>query len=158
RIAAIGLGEQRPLDGQRPHVEARDQLFHGRVDLTKLSSFAVSASPPPVGSLLDLSGRVALVTGAGGTIGGGIARRLHEGGASVVFHARDRAAVEALPGERAVATSGDVVRDAASLCSAAVESFGRLDILVNSAGIQPVAPLESIGDDELAEMYRVNAV
>jgi len=118
----------------------------------------VSTSPPPVGSLLDLSGRVALVTGAGGTIGGGIARRLHEAGASVVFHARDRGAVEALSGERAVAASGDVVRDAAALCSAAVESFGRLDILVNSAGIQPVAPLESIADDELAEMFRVNAV
>jgi NAD(P)-dependent dehydrogenase (short-subunit alcohol dehydrogenase family) len=118
----------------------------------------VSTSPPPVGSLLDLSGRVAVVTGAGGTIGAGIARRLHEAGASVVFHARDRTALEPLPESRAVAASGDVVRNAREICSAAVEAFGRLDILANNAGIQPVAPLESIGDDELAEMFRVNAV
>jgi NAD(P)-dependent dehydrogenase (short-subunit alcohol dehydrogenase family) len=118
----------------------------------------VSTSPPPVGSLLDLSGRVAVVTGAGGTIGAGIARRLHEAGASVVFHARDRTALEPLPESRAVATAGDVVRDARAICSAAVEAFGRLDILANNAGIQPTAALESIGDDELAEMFRVNAV
>jgi 3-oxoacyl-[acyl-carrier protein] reductase len=117
----------------------------------------VSTSPPPVGSLLDLSGRVAIVTGAGGTIGAGIARRLHEAGASVVFHARDRTALEPLPDSHAVAAGGDVVRDAQGICSAAVEAFGRLDILVNNAGIQPVAALESIGDDELAEMFRVNA-
>jgi NAD(P)-dependent dehydrogenase (short-subunit alcohol dehydrogenase family) len=118
----------------------------------------VSTSPPPVGSLLDLSGRVAVVTGAGGTIGAGIARRLHEAGASVVFHARDRAVLEPLPDSRAALATGDVVRDAKAICSAAVDAFGRLDVLVNNAGIQPVAALESIGDDELAEMFRVNAV
>ena len=118
----------------------------------------MSTSPPPVDSLLDLSGRVAVVTGAGGTIGAGIARRLHEAGASVVFHGRDRAALEPLPDGRAVAATGDVVRDARAICSAAVDAFGRLDVLVNNAGIQPVAALESIGDDELAEMFRVNVV
>jgi 3-oxoacyl-[acyl-carrier protein] reductase len=118
----------------------------------------VSTSPPPVGSLLDLSGRAAVVTGAGGTIGAGIARRLHEAGASVVFHARERAALGPLPDSRAAVATGDVVRDAQAICSAAVDAFGRLDVLVNNAGIQPVAALESIGDDELAEMFRVNAV
>jgi 3-oxoacyl-[acyl-carrier protein] reductase len=103
----------------------------------------VSVSPPSVERLLDLSGLVAIVTGAGGTIGAGIARRLEEAGASVVAHTRD---------------TGDVERDAAAICASAVEAFGRLDILVNNAGIQPVAPLESISNDELAEMFRVNVV
>jgi 3-oxoacyl-[acyl-carrier protein] reductase len=103
----------------------------------------VSVSPPSVARLLDLGGLVAIVTGASGTIGAGIARRLEEAGASVVAHGRDM---------------GDVERDAPAICAAAVERFGRLDILVNNAGIQPVAPLASIGNDELLEMFRVNVV
>ena len=99
--------------------------------------------PPPVERLLDLSGRVAIVTGASGNIGAGIERRLREAGASVAGLGR---------------SDGDVERDAAAICAAAVERFGRLDILVNNAGIQPVAPLASIGNDELSEMFRVNIV
>jgi NAD(P)-dependent dehydrogenase (short-subunit alcohol dehydrogenase family) len=115
----------------------------------------VSASPPPVGSLLDLTGRVAVVTGASGNIGAGIARRLHEAGASVVAHAHTNAG--ALDG-RFVAAVGDVQRDARAICAVAVEHFGRLDVLVANAGIQPVAPLVEIGDEELAEMFRVDAI
>jgi NAD(P)-dependent dehydrogenase (short-subunit alcohol dehydrogenase family) len=121
----------------------------------------VSTPPPPVDSLLDLGGRVALVTGAGGTIGGGIARRLHEAGAAVVVHGRDRARLEPLLeelGSRRAAAVGDVQRGARAICAVAVESFGRLDVVVNNAGIQPVAPLRALGDDELEEMFRVNAV
>ena len=44
------------------------------------------------------------------------------------------------------------------LVDAAGDAFARLDVLVNNAGIQPVTPLAAIGDDELAEMFRVNAV
>ena len=46
---------------------------------------------PSVGALLDLEGLVAVVTGTSGNIGAGIARRLHEAGASIVAHGRTEA-------------------------------------------------------------------
>ena len=83
-------------------------------------------------SLLDLTGRVAIVTGASGNIGGGIARRLHEAGAAVVVHGSSHPeAAEALAaelGERAVAVRGDVERDAAAICRRAVAAFGALHV------------------------------
>jgi NAD(P)-dependent dehydrogenase (short-subunit alcohol dehydrogenase family) len=117
----------------------------------------LDASPPPVASLLDLEGLVALVTGASGNIGAGIARRLHEAGGSVVAHGRrDAPAVAAELGERVAPVTGDVERDAAAICAAAVEAFGRLDVVVNNAGIQPVAPLAELGNEEVVEMLRLN--
>jgi NAD(P)-dependent dehydrogenase (short-subunit alcohol dehydrogenase family) len=116
--------------------------------------------PPPVGTLLDLSGRVAVVTGASGNIGGGIARRLHEAGASVVVHANDRPegaqALAAQLGDRAAVAVGDVERDAAAICHRAVETFGALHVLVNNAAVQPVVGLASIDADAAAELLRVN--
>ena len=100
------------------------------------------------------------MTGASGTIGAGIARRLHEAGASVLVHADGRPeAAEKLAeelGERAAFVVGDVERDAAAICGSAVSALGGLDIVVNNAGIQPVAALASIDRDEAMEMLRVN--
>jgi len=116
--------------------------------------------PPPVGELLSLSGLVAVVTGASGNIGGGIARRLHEAGASVVVHAdRNREAADRLAsdlGERACAATGDVERDARTICSVAADTFGGLDVLVNNAAIQHSAAIDAIESGDLAEMLRVN--
>jgi NAD(P)-dependent dehydrogenase (short-subunit alcohol dehydrogenase family) len=117
--------------------------------------------PPPVERLLDLSGRVAVVTGASGTIGAGIARRLHEAGASVLVHANARPeAAEGLAaslGDRARVVTGDVERAAAAICRSAVEVFGALDVVVNNAGMQPVVPLDEIDAAAAAELLRVNA-
>jgi NAD(P)-dependent dehydrogenase (short-subunit alcohol dehydrogenase family) len=115
---------------------------------------------PSVRSLLDLTGRVALVTGASGNIGAGIARRLHEAGATVLVHAGSRRdAAEALVadlGDRAAAVQGDVERDAAAICAAAMTAFGALNVLVNNAAIQPIAPLTAIDRGPAEEMLRVN--
>lgn len=113
----------------------------------------------PHAALLDLTGRVALVTGAGGTIGTGIARRLHAAGASVMLHAhrdagRLSALADSLPGSAVVA--GDVQRDATGICQATFEALGALHIVVNNAGIQPVAALLDLTSDDELEMLRVN--
>lgn len=105
---------------------------------------------PPVSRLLDLGGRVAIVTGAGAGIGAGVAARLAEAGAAVVVHYRtNRDGAERVVwgiverGGRAFAAAGDLVRpeDATALVSQAVEHFGSADLLVNNAGFYPSAAL-----------------
>jgi 3-oxoacyl-[acyl-carrier protein] reductase len=115
---------------------------------------------PEIAALLDLRGRTVLVTGSSTGIGAGIARRLHAAGAGVAVHyAGQRAAAETLArelGERACVVGGDVERDAERLCSDVVTAFGRLDAVVNNAGIQPVASVLDLTPDDVREMLRVN--
>lgn len=104
-------------------------------------------------TLPDLGGRVALVTGASGGIGAGIARRLAAAGANVIVGFRnDRdgavqlAADIEYDGIRCIALSIDIT-DPASCQDAmqqVVAHFGSLDVLINNAGIQPL--------DDLADM------
>ena len=91
----------------------------------------------------NLQGKVALVTGAARRIGAAIARRLHASGASVVLHYRGADAdVVALEKELNAARAGSAAREKADLLApiapralvgAALERFGRLDLLVNNA-------------------------
>ena len=77
--------------------------------------------------MIDLSGKVVLVTGTNGTIGEGIALRFEAAGAIVVRHRGLR--------------DGDLRVDAARVVSAALAAHGRLHAVVNNAGVQPVEPL-----------------
>lgn len=111
-------------------------------------------SPPPaVAELLDLRGRVAVVTGAGRGIGAGIAGRLAEAGASVVVHQR-----AGTPPDDPSAVSGDLRDDGAAdrIVATVMERHGRLDIWVNNAGVQPVAKLTSMTDGEFDEVVAGN--
>ena len=92
-----------------------------------------------------LSGRVAIVTGSARNIGRAIALDLAEAGAAVMINARaSRAEAEAVAGEirgaggRAAVTIADITHPdaAAALVAAAVETFGRLDVLVNNASVR----------------------
>lgn len=106
----------------------------------------------PALGLPDLSGSVACVTGASGTIGRGIALRFAEAGAAVAVHHRRPgaagdvvAAIEAAGG-RARAFAAELTDDHAchTLLDAVAEWGGRLDALVNNAGTQPVEPLDGL--------------
>jgi NAD(P)-dependent dehydrogenase (short-subunit alcohol dehydrogenase family) len=108
--------------------------------------------------MTDLSGRVALVTGGSRGIGAAIAVRLAREGADVALtyrDAEDRATkvareIEGL-GRRALALQADSADPAA--VRAAVErtaaELGRLDVLVNNAGVFPYGPFEQVSADEL---------
>ena len=116
-------------------------------------------------NLFDLTGDVAVVTGAGRGIGEGIANVLADAGAAVVCAARRADEVQRVAddiverGGHALAVPTDVTDPAAvrALAQAAVGSFGRLDIWVNNAGGSPVqAPLVHLDDAEWEATLRLN--
>jgi 3-oxoacyl-[acyl-carrier protein] reductase len=112
----------------------------------------------------ELSGRVAIVTGAGRNIGRGIALALADGGAAVVVNARaNRSEAETVAGEieraggNAVALIADVSDPGAveKMVAAAAARFGRIDILVNNAAVRAEQAFDQM---TLAEWRAVTAV
>jgi NAD(P)-dependent dehydrogenase (short-subunit alcohol dehydrogenase family) len=94
--------------------------------------------------LFDLSGKVALITGASSGLGAHFAKCLGKAGASVVLAARRADRLQALQAELArhdvKATAVDLDVQSSSSIAAALEACGPLDILVNNAGISIVKP------------------
>ena len=111
-----------------------------------------------------LQGRVAIVTGAAGDIGQTIARRCAEEGAAVMATDFNEPALSGvvdairaggwtIAGRRHDVTSED---DWQSVVEAAVAAFGKLDILVNCAGMTPVSLLESTTLDDWNTVFAIN--
>jgi NADP-dependent 3-hydroxy acid dehydrogenase YdfG len=112
----------------------------------------------------SIEDKVIIVTGAGGGIGGATARQLAESGARVVLADRNLASAERVAeqiqerGGTAVAIPVDVTsrKDVANLVAAATDRFGRLDVMVNNAGVGPVSYLHELKVDEWDLMIEVN--
>ena len=108
-----------------------------------------------------LSGRVALVTGASSGLDERFARVLRDAGANVVMTARREERLKQLAGELgSIAVAGDIasVAHREALVAAVAARFGRLDILINNAGVCDDGPLEDQTLSELETVIQVNLV
>jgi 3-oxoacyl-[acyl-carrier protein] reductase len=114
-----------------------------------------------------LDGKVGLVTGASKGIGAGIAKGLAEAGAAVVVNyassqeGADRVVGEiASKGGIAIAVKGDIAKaaDVKRLFQETAKAFGRLDVLVNNAGVYSFGPLESATEEEFHRQFNTNVL
>ena len=104
----------------------------------------------------DFAGRVAIVTGAGRGMGWAVAARLAAGGAKLVVNDLDADSAERAAGAlqesgaEALATPGDVTSsaDVARMVASALGRFGRIDVLINNAGILRPTPVFDIEEEE----------
>jgi 3-oxoacyl-[acyl-carrier protein] reductase len=119
------------------------------------------------GSMGKLSNRVAVVTGASKGIGAGIAKSLAAEGASVVVNyssskeGADRVVAEIkASGGKAIAVQGDVAKakDVQKIFAETKKAFGRLDVLVNNAGVYEFAPLEQITEEQFHRQFGTNVL
>jgi 3-oxoacyl-[acyl-carrier protein] reductase len=111
--------------------------------------------------MFDLTGKTALVTGATGGIGAGIARAFHTAGATVAISGRQVEKLEALAkelGDRVHVVPCDLADKAAvtKLIDEAVAKLGRLDILVNNAGLTKDNLFMVMKDDQWDDVIAVN--
>lgn len=112
----------------------------------------------------DLNDRIVLITGASSGIGETTARTLAARGATVVLGARRTDRLQALAadiaadGGTAHARALDVTsrEDMQAFVDDAVARYGRVDVLVNNAGVMPLAPLSALKTDEWDTMIDVN--
>src|SRR6266849_4932092 len=114
-----------------------------------------------------LANKVAVVTGSSKGIGAGIAKGLAaEGAAVVVNYASSKEGAERVVSEikakggKAVAIQGDVAKakDVQRLFADTKKAFGRLDVLVNNAGVYGFAPLEQITEEQFHRMFNTNVL
>ncbi|MGI2031144.1 SDR family oxidoreductase [Rhizobium panacihumi] len=111
-----------------------------------------------------ITDKVVLITGASSGIGVGIAHELAKAGATVVLGARRTDRLEEVSGEirasggRVMTRKLDVTdrADVAAFAEAARQEFGRVDVIVNNAGVMPLSLMSSLKVDEWDRMVDVN--
>ena len=112
----------------------------------------------------NIAGKVIVITGASSGLGEASARLLSAEGAIVVLGARRLERIQALAdeliakGARSMAVATDVTQreQVSALVDAAVQTFGRIDVLINNAGLMPQSPLDRLKVDDWDQMIDVN--
>jgi NADP-dependent 3-hydroxy acid dehydrogenase YdfG len=112
----------------------------------------------------NIRGKVIVITGASSGLGEAAARRLSAEGATVVLGARRTERLASLSrelgtkGGKSLVVATDVTNRAQvqKLVDSAVETFGRIDVLINNAGVMPLSPLANLKVDEWDRMIDVN--
>jgi len=112
----------------------------------------------------NIKGKVVVITGASSGLGEATARLLSSQGASVVLGARRVDRIQALAdeltgsGSKALAITTDVTQydQVKRLVDAAVRTYGRIDVMINNAGLMPMSPLERVKIDDWNQMIDVN--
>lgn len=113
---------------------------------------------------MELKDKVCLITGASGGIGEALSYELAGAGSKVVLFARraERLAVvaERIGAESSLAVTGDVTRlaDLEAAVSKGLDRFGRLDVLINNAGVAVVGPLTTMPQELMEQGLRTNVV
>ena len=112
-------------------------------------------------ALFDLTGKIALVTGASGGIGGAVARMLHGQGATVALSGTRREALDALAaelGDRTQVFTADLGKtdEVEALATTVEEALGKIDILVHNAGVTRDNLFLRMKDEEWDQVIAVN--
>ncbi len=112
----------------------------------------------------NIEGKIVVITGASSGLGEAAAKHLSEQGAIVVLGARRVDRIRSLANElikkggKALALATDVTKyeQVKALVDAAVKTYGRIDVIINNAGLMPHSPLERLKIDEWNQMIDVN--
>jgi NADP-dependent 3-hydroxy acid dehydrogenase YdfG len=112
----------------------------------------------------NIANKVIVITGASSGMGAAAARHLAAKGANVVLGARRADRIHALAteitdaGGKATAVVTDVTKreDLKQLVDTAVTTYGRIDVLINNAGVMPLSPMDRVKVDEWDQMIDVN--
>lgn len=112
----------------------------------------------------QITGKVVIITGSSSGLGEATARRLSERGAKLVLAARREDRLIKLTeelktnGGEAIWQTTDVTdrKQVEALAKTAKDTFGRIDVLINNAGLMPLAPLDALKVDEWDQMVDVN--
>lgn len=108
--------------------------------------------------MFDLTGRVALITGATGGIGGAIAKKMKQAGATVVVSGRNIDKLNAEFGDDFIKIPCDLASDGAAveLVMDTIEKAGKIDIVVNNAGITKDTLLMRMTDEQFDDVINTN--